>query len=191
MKYIIKRHPKQEITQLKKGDINEFLELMELCFIHCIESQSIDYHQVRCTLRKLIKPSYKIRMRFFGNRMNTYLIKVEDKIVSASSLTINRTQGTISNVMTHPEYRRQGFARKLFNHAVEQAHKYNLKQVYLKVHSNNVKAINLYESENFERNYEITSLEIENRIIVLPKHDSNSSINVQVNNSVFMFKKLP
>ena len=189
MKYTFRQHSKQEITQLKKKDIDEFLELMELCFIHCIESQSIDYHQVKCTLRKLIKPSHKIRMRIFGNRMNTYLIKVENKIVSASSLTIKRTKGTISNVMTHPEFRRQGFARKLFNHAVEQAQKHNLNQVFLKVHSNNVKAINLYVSENFKRNYEITSLEIEDPLVVLPKHNSNTSTN-EINNSVFMSKKL-
>ncbi|MHA1557666.1 MAG: GNAT family N-acetyltransferase, partial [Candidatus Heimdallarchaeota archaeon] len=121
--------------------------------------------------------------------MNTYLIKVGNKIVSASSLTVNRTKGTISNVMTHPEFRRQGFARKLFNHAVEQAQRYNLEHVYLKVNSNNVKAINLYESENFKRNYELSSLEIENPIIVLPKHDSTNSKNV-IDNSVFMYRRL-
>ena len=146
------RYPKHEIVPLKKDDISEYLELLELCFIHCIESQNIDFVQEKNDLRKLNNLGNKILMKIRGKEVLTYLFKSEQKIVSAISLKINRKQGIICNVMTHPDFRRMGFAKKLLAFVIEMAHKRKLKEISLEVHPLNESAINLYKLENFKIN---------------------------------------
>ena len=142
--------PKQEIVQLKNEDIDEFLELMELCFLHCRESQEIDFIQAKDILLKLSSVKSSILMKIWGMKIETFLFKVEDKIVSAASIIINKKQGLICNVMTHPDYRRKGFAKKLLAHTIDFAHRKKLREITLEVQSKNVSAINLYRKKNFK-----------------------------------------
>ena len=142
--------PKQEIVQLKKEDIDEFLELMELCFLHCWESQGIDYIQAKENLLKLCSLKSIISMKLRNIEIITFLLKEENKIVSATSLEINKQIGTICNVMTHPDHRRKGFAKKLLSHTIDFAQKRKLKEITLEVHSKNISAINLYKRKNFQ-----------------------------------------
>ena len=144
------KYPKHEIVPLKRDDISEYLELLELCFIHCIESQNFDFTQEKNNLRKINCFGYKILLKIRGKELLTYLFKSEQKIVSAISLKINNKQGIICNVMTHPDFRRRGFAKKMLTFVIDVARKRKLKEISLEVHPLNESAIKLYKLEDFE-----------------------------------------
>ena len=56
-------------------------------------------------------------------------------------------EGFVANVAVHPSHRRQGVARALVTHAVNQGH--SLSRLTLEVRASNIAAISLYESLGF------------------------------------------
>ncbi|MBD3191123.1 MAG: GNAT family N-acetyltransferase [Candidatus Heimdallarchaeota archaeon] len=161
-----------KILIMNNRDVDNWLELMTICFKDSLERERLDIDEIRSTMKKINKVSYKIIMRLFRFKILNYLIKNGEKIVSASTLNINKKNGTISNVMTHPDYRRRGLAKKLVQHTLEKAKDFGLEKVSLEVKADNVGAIKLYEKEGFVRNYHSITFELEN-----PSESLSTNIN--------------
>lgn len=170
-----------KILPMTKEDLDEWLKLMTICFKDSLERERINIDEVRNTMEKINKISYKIGMRLFKVKLLNYLIKTEGKIVSAITLNINKKEGVISNVMTHPDYRRRGLAKKLVKYAIEKAKNFDLEKISLEVKADNIGAIKLYEEEEFVRNYHSTTLELENPLESLPTAAKNGFFVRQIN----------
>ena len=74
----------------------------------------------------------------------------EDGTVSAYvGMTYAAGEGSITNVATHPAYRRQGLASTLLTALVLEAKARSLKTLSLEVRESNLAAVRLYESHGF------------------------------------------
>ncbi len=60
-------------------------------------------------------------------------------------------EGTITNLVVHPGYRRQGIASALLKETIDYARTHDLTRLTLEVRVSNTVAIELYESFGFER----------------------------------------
>lgn len=149
------------IELLKKDDIDEFLELMNNCFTESIERQRINFEEVRKIFTRLFKPVTRGILRILGVRFYCYIIRDNGNMISATTLYVARKKGIIGNVMTLPNYRRRGLAKKLFRHAVSEGERYNLEKLTLDVHAKNTGAIKLYENEGFVENYHSGTADID------------------------------
>lgn len=79
-------------------------------------------------------------------------VAVEDgrTVAYAGMLTV-LDEGQITNIATHPDYRRRGFARAVTRALTEYAKEQELGSIYLEVRISNRTAIDLYESCGFYR----------------------------------------
>jgi ribosomal protein S18 acetylase RimI-like enzyme len=143
----------QEILVLKREESEEFIELMQVCFGEGLERDRVNFDEVAKLLRKINKLFYRFIMKLMKVKMVNYGIKRDGKLVSALTLSIEKKSGNIGNVMTHPDYRRQGLARKLFRKAVSTGKAEGLDKITLDVHAQNNGAIKLYENEGFKKYY--------------------------------------
>ena len=73
-----------------------------------------------------------------------------DTICGLVGAWISLDEAEITNVAVHPEYRRKGIARALLRELITRGRKNGVKRFVLEVRKSNKKAINLYESMNFE-----------------------------------------
>ena len=142
-----------EIVILKRDDSDEFIELLMLCFGEGLERDRVNIAEVGKLMKKINKPIFRFIMKIMKVEMINYGIKRDGKIVSALTLSTEKKTGTIGNVMTHPDYRRQGLAKKIFRKAVSDGKKLGLDKITLDVHAQNTGAIKLYENEGFKRFY--------------------------------------
>jgi len=142
-----------EIRELRSNESDEFVTLMELGFKNSIEEDRIDTDEIRKVLKKLRTPIYKILGTALGIRMEFYVAEVEDTIASGIQLNIAKDEVYVGNLMTHPDYRRQGLARKLLHLSFRRARELNVKKVRLDARADNINAVSLYISEGFETTY--------------------------------------
>lgn len=147
------RHSKLSYSLMTKDELEEFLDLMELSFKDSLEADRVNIPEIRKIMKKTYKPIAKILMKLMRVKNENYLGKIDEKIVSGITLSIERNEANIGNVMTHPDYRRRGYARILFSFVIKRAIELKAKRLFLSVDADNVGAIKLYESEEFERNY--------------------------------------
>ena len=150
-----------EIVLLKRDETNEFIDLLMLCFGEGLERDRVNLAEVGKLMKKIDKPVYRFIMKIMKVEMINYGIKRDGKLVSAITLSTEKKSGTIGNVMTHPDYRRQGLAKKLFRKAVIEGEKLGLDKITLDVHAQNIGAIKLYENEGFERFYHTGKLKLD------------------------------
>ncbi|NHJ46275.1 MAG: GNAT family N-acetyltransferase, partial [Asgard group archaeon] len=141
------------IRIMQENELEDFLDLMEISFKESLETDRINLTEMRNIIKKSYKPFFKLMMKIMQVKMKNYVVELDGKMVSGISLSIEKDEGNIGNVMTHPDYRRKGFARTLFQLANKQAEESKIKKMDLSVNANNVGAIELYESEGFKRNY--------------------------------------
>lgn len=78
------------------------------------------------------------------------IVAVEDgrAVAYAGMLTV-LDEGQITNIATHPDYRRKGYARAVTTALIERAGELGVKDVYLEVRVGNSAAIALYETCGF------------------------------------------
>ena len=150
-----------EIMILKRNESDEFTDLLMLCFSEGLERDRINLVEIEKLMKKINKPIYRFIMKMMKVKMFSYGIKRDGKLVSALTLSTDKNAGSIGNVMTHPDYRRQGLAKKLFRKAVADGKKFGINKITLDVHAQNTGAIKLYESEGFERYYHTGKLKLD------------------------------
>ncbi len=148
-----------EVFILKKDENDDFVDLMITCFSEGLERERVNVNEIAKIMKKINKPIFRLIMKIMKVKMFNYGIKIENKLVSALTLSIEKKTATIGNVMTHPDYRRRGFARKLFQRAMNDAEGFDLEKVTLDVHAQNHGAIKLYESEGFKKYYHVGKAE--------------------------------
>ena len=77
-------------------------------------------------------------------------VAVEDgRVVAYAGMLTVLDEGQITNIATHPDYRRRGYALAVTRALTEYARERGLSSVYLEVRASNVAAISLYESCGF------------------------------------------
>ena len=142
-----------EIRELRSEELDEFVTLMVDAFKDNVNENQLDIDAIRKALKKLRTPAYKLIQRLVGMRMEFYVVTVNNEIASGIRLTIKKDEIYISDVMTHPKYRRQGFARELLHFSFKRANELHKKKMRLDVRSENANAVGLYVSEGFETIY--------------------------------------
>ena len=136
-------------------DLEPVADLIELCFPIQQDPDGLTYiKEMRKAAREL---------RFFGSlsfpssldssKSYGFVWETDGHIVGNLSLIslpyIGRKINLIANVAVHPNYRRQGIARKLTQKALEYLAKNGENQVWLQVKEDNLAAVNLYQSLSF------------------------------------------
>ena len=142
-----------EIRELRSDESDEFVALMELAFKNSIEEDRLNSDEIRKLMKKIRTPVYKIITRAIGMRIEFYVADVEDNIASGILLNIEKDEVYVGDLMTHPNYRRQGLARELLQLSFRRAHELGVKKVSLGARADNVNAVSLYTSEGFETTY--------------------------------------
>ncbi len=153
-----------EIRELRSDESDEFVTLMELAFKDSIEEDRLDADEVRKILKKMQTTVYKILTRAIGMRMEFYVADVEGKVASGVQLNIDKDDVYVGNIMTHPNYRRQGLARKLLHLTFKRARELNVTKVRLDARADNAEAVPLYTSEDFETTFHSSRFELESDI---------------------------
>ncbi|HHW45768.1 MAG TPA: ribosomal protein S18-alanine N-acetyltransferase [Clostridiales bacterium] len=75
---------------------------------------------------------------------------LDGKLIAYCGMQVIDSEGFITNIAVHPDYRRQGIGRKVLKHLISFAQNNNIKSISLEVRQSNTAAIKLYESEGFE-----------------------------------------
>ncbi len=153
-----------EIHELRFDEFDELATLMELAFKDGIEEDRLDTDELRKLMKKLNKPVYKALLKILGIRTEIYVAKVEDAIASGIQLDVKKNEIYVSNIMTHPYYRRQGLARELLHISFRRAGELGVKKVRLDARADNFNAVNLYSSEGFETTYHTGRFELDSVI---------------------------
>ena len=90
--------------------------------------------------------------------MTVIVAETEDLLVSSCTLAIvpnlsrgARSYGVIENVVTHPDYRRQGLGRRVLAHALDIAWQADCYKVHLATGSKREATLRFYEGAGFER----------------------------------------
>lgn len=91
-------------------------------------------------------------------KMHFFVLEKDGRIISCCHLVIvpnlsrgARPYGLIENVVTHKDYRRNGFAKSILKHALEFAWKKNCYKVMLLTGRLNEETFHFYESVGFDR----------------------------------------
>lgn len=142
-----------EIRELRSDESDEFVALMELAFKNSIEEDRLNSDEIRKLMKKIRTPVYKTITRSIGMRIEFYIADVEDNIASGIFLNIEKDKVYVADLMTHPNYRRQGLARELLQLSFRRARELSVKRVSLGARADNVNAVSLYTSEGFETTY--------------------------------------
>ncbi len=161
-----------EIRELRSDESDEFIALMEQAFKNSIEEDRLDADEIRKVMKKIRTPVYKVLTRAIGMRMEFYVVEVEDTIASGILLNIEKDEVYVGDLMTHPNYRRQGLARKLLHLSFRRARELSVKNVSLGARADNVNATSLYTSEGFKTTYHSVRFDSE---IAKESTKSNSS----------------
>ncbi len=101
--------------------------------------------------------------RIVANPMLTYFVaEQEGRLVSSCNLAIipNLTRGArpfgvIENVITHPDFRRQGLAKQVLDHAVDTARQAGCYKVMLLSGAKRTEAHALYEKVGFRKDTKV------------------------------------
>jgi GNAT superfamily N-acetyltransferase len=136
-----------EIREIKPSELNKLLELY--CYLHDADDPLPDEDAVN-----------KIWQQIQDNKQHIILGAFEnDNLVSSCVINIipNLTRGCrpyalIENVITHPEHRRQGFAKALMNQAIDYAREQGCYKVMLLTGRKSESVYNFYESVGFNGN---------------------------------------
>lgn len=91
-------------------------------------------------------------------KLRYYLVETESKIVSTCTMSVipnltrgMRPYGLIENVVTDPEFRKQGLGTKVLKHALNDAWKEGCYKVMLLTGSKRESTLSFYEKAGFKR----------------------------------------
>ena len=149
-----------------RKDSDEFLNLVEICFSEELERKGGDLREEITSIRKLLPliSILGIFSRRFRHLLDGFFWKDDGQmrgLVTATALTGDLKRWEIGTVATHPDYRRQGIARKLVKTAIEHAQGLGAEICILDVRSDNIPAYDLYRSLGFTHYDSETELKLE------------------------------
>jgi ribosomal protein S18 acetylase RimI-like enzyme len=138
-----------------RRDLGAVADLVELCFADTLDPDGRDYlARMRSASRNSsILGWATAAVDLAGAPLTGYVWQQDDRIVGNVSLIPyilhGRRHFLIANVATHPDYRRQGIARRLTERAIEHARRRSAPAVWLHVREENQGALQLYRSLGF------------------------------------------
>ena len=135
------------IRRIKEDDLQEILDLYK--YLHP--------NDISLPLNNTI---LNIWNEFLQNSLvDIFIGEYDNKIISSCVLAIvpnltrgARPYGLIENVITHPNYRKQGFAKSIINYVIEYSKKKNCYKIMLLSSKNRESAHILYEKLGFNKN---------------------------------------
>jgi len=139
---------------LRKSDLNDFLNLLQTCFAEEFEVSGFDPDHVAEMFNRGLGRGGRLvlgLMRLFGKEPVKFLVaEANGKIVGTTIVNNRRRFGYISTVMVHPDYRRKGIATRFMADALNYLQKRKMAGAVLQVISTNTNAKSLYVKLGFK-----------------------------------------
>ena len=120
------------INLMKEEDIDEILDISSLSFSICWSKSSY--------MQELTNPVAKY-----------FVAKVDNKVVGFAGTWIVLDEAHITNIATHPNYRKQGIASKILEELLSYCKSQGCVAYTLEVRKSNAAAKALYEKYNFKQ----------------------------------------
>jgi ribosomal protein S18 acetylase RimI-like enzyme len=143
------------VRDFSKSDLDDLLEVLGLSFSEELEVSGFDPDRAKKMVDQMFGIIGRVFLGFsklFGKEFVKFLVAEVDQRLVGTAMVNNRGKvGYISTVMVHPNYRRQGVARKLMKNALDYIQKKKMKKAVLHVVSKNVSAKNLYTELGFRK----------------------------------------
>jgi len=147
---------KSQIRKLNiSRDLDQVADLIEQCFpIHLDRDGQTYIREMRKAAREMRYLGWLSSLPDLGsNKAPGFIWEEEGRILGNLSMIPFKNQGKniclIANVAVDPNYRRQGIARALTNHALAYLRRNQVSQVWLQVRDDNPAAHQLYKSTGF------------------------------------------
>lgn len=137
-------------------DLCSVADLIELCFpLHLDPDGQTYVREMRKTAQNARLMGWLVKAPDLGTVTSSGFVWEEnDRIIGNLSLISLQKDGRrvylIANVAVHPDFRRQGIARKLTNCALSYLDRQRASQVWLQVRDDNQPAVELYRSLGFK-----------------------------------------
>ncbi len=94
--------------------------------------------------------SFSLYLSELSNRMATYLVLLfHSKVVGYIGLWTLLDEAHITTFAIHPNFRRHGLGKKLFQYALDFSHNQGCREILLEVRVSNIVAQNLYRTFGF------------------------------------------
>lgn len=137
-----------------RRDLEAVADLVELCFADTLDPDGREYlGRMRAAAKSPALLSWASTAEWSNPAMNGYIWQQDGRIVGNVSLIPyfihNQRHYLIANVAVHPNYRRQGIARRLTEEAVAYARQRGAPATWLHVREENQAAVDLYQSLGF------------------------------------------
>jgi ribosomal protein S18 acetylase RimI-like enzyme len=151
--------PSSADTQLRpfdmRRDLGAVADLVELCFADTLDSEGRDYvARMRSASRNSpFLGLASVTADWTSVPMGGFVYVQDGRLVGNASLIPYHINGKrfflIANVAVHPDYRRQGIARRLTERSIEFARRKGTPSTWLHVREENYGAVHLYQSLGF------------------------------------------
>jgi ribosomal protein S18 acetylase RimI-like enzyme len=149
-----------------RRDLDGLGELVEVSFAGDLARRGGDFRQELRLIKRVI-PLVIVLGRIsdsFRHLVDGFVWEDGGRIVASVLVQKSgndKTRWYISDIATHPDYRRRGLARKLTSRAMEHARAYGAQVCTLSVRADNAPAYNLYRSLGFVHYDSTTHLKLE------------------------------
>ncbi|NHK31137.1 MAG: GNAT family N-acetyltransferase [Asgard group archaeon] len=166
-----------------KKDYDELIPFYDQIFEKELSAKGISIRSFLDEFKRMM-PFFKIMGIFSKNFRHVFDGFVYEnkggKIVSTVNVGYSGNYWEIAMVATHPDYRRNGLAKKLILKSLEHAKKHNAKQCVLEVLEENEPAYNLYKKLGFNHFDTIMKLKLEKgKINSLSKYEFPDEYTIQ------------
>lgn len=95
--------------------------------------------------------NYNILSNELKSTNSIYIVaKLDDEIIGFAGITIILDEAEINNIVIKKQCRKKGYSKILLQELINISKENNCKKINLEVNSENIPAINLYKSFNFE-----------------------------------------
>lgn len=95
--------------------------------------------------------NYNILSNELKSSNSIYIVaKLDNEIIGFAGITIILDEAELNNIVIKKQYRKKGYSKVLLHELINISKKNNCKKINLEVNLENIPAINLYKSFNFE-----------------------------------------